>query len=196
MGAATTLDRDMLIKLLGMMGSHNEHERASFSAKADDLVREAGMTWKEVLGQQGQGYWHERCQSLQEEYTELAITVACLEREKLNAEATAKRAAAQTRKVREEMTKQIEALRAEVAALKPKPDAWEPKVRAFLSTFADNEWTTAFLLEHALGVPVGQQNPDYGRRLGRVMRAIGGWRHSTNVSETRVRGWKRILDSD
>jgi len=43
------IDRDRLAKLLGMCGSHHEGERANAARMASDMVREAGLTWPEVL---------------------------------------------------------------------------------------------------------------------------------------------------
>lgn len=43
------LDRDLLAKVLGMLGSEHAGERAAAAAKADAMVKEAGLTWAQVL---------------------------------------------------------------------------------------------------------------------------------------------------
>jgi hypothetical protein len=40
---------DKLTKILGLLGSAHSGERASAAAKADALVRAAGLTWAEVI---------------------------------------------------------------------------------------------------------------------------------------------------
>ena len=40
---------DRLTKLLGMLGSDHAGERAAAAAKADALVRGAGMTWRDIV---------------------------------------------------------------------------------------------------------------------------------------------------
>jgi hypothetical protein len=40
---------DRLAKILGMLGSAHSCERASAAAKADAMVREAGLTWAQVI---------------------------------------------------------------------------------------------------------------------------------------------------
>ena len=42
-------DADRLAKLLGMLGSHHDGERAAAGAKADQLVRALGLTWHQVI---------------------------------------------------------------------------------------------------------------------------------------------------
>lgn len=42
-------DRTRLIRLLGMLGSMYDGERANAAALADRFVREKGMTWAEVV---------------------------------------------------------------------------------------------------------------------------------------------------
>lgn len=39
----------LLIKLLGMLGSSSDGERAAFAAKANELVRGAGLTWEQYI---------------------------------------------------------------------------------------------------------------------------------------------------
>jgi hypothetical protein len=59
----TTADR--LAKILGLLGSSHAGERASAAAKADALVRGAGLTWRDVVMRsppiaprlEGQGSW-------------------------------------------------------------------------------------------------------------------------------------------
>jgi hypothetical protein len=46
------LDRraaDRLTKLLGMLGSSHNGERAAAALKADELVRELNLTWRDVI---------------------------------------------------------------------------------------------------------------------------------------------------
>jgi hypothetical protein len=43
------VERDRLGKLLGMLGSDHDGEVAAAGRAADRLVREAGLTWREVL---------------------------------------------------------------------------------------------------------------------------------------------------
>ena len=45
------LDRERLAKLLGMIGSSFDAEALSAARRANELVHEASMTWREVLGQ-------------------------------------------------------------------------------------------------------------------------------------------------
>jgi len=45
---------DRLVKILGMLGSQHDGERAAAARKADEIVRtELGMTWTDVLGAAG-----------------------------------------------------------------------------------------------------------------------------------------------
>jgi hypothetical protein len=44
-----SIDRPRLAKILGMLGSAHDGERASAAAKADQLVRGSGSTWHEVV---------------------------------------------------------------------------------------------------------------------------------------------------
>ena len=46
-----SLDRERLAKLLGMIGSSFDAEALSAARRANELVHEAKMTWREVLGQ-------------------------------------------------------------------------------------------------------------------------------------------------
>ena len=48
----STIDQsaiDRLTKLLGMLGSAHDGERAVAAAKADELVRSRGLTWSDVV---------------------------------------------------------------------------------------------------------------------------------------------------
>jgi hypothetical protein len=45
--AADTLER--LVKLLGMLGSAHDGERAAAGLKAHELVRRHGLTWSDIL---------------------------------------------------------------------------------------------------------------------------------------------------
>lgn len=47
--AAGLLDRDRLVKLLGLLGSDHDGERANAAAAADRLVRAAGLTWRDLI---------------------------------------------------------------------------------------------------------------------------------------------------
>jgi hypothetical protein len=52
MTARTVLDpsaADRLVKLLGMLGSHHDGERANAARLADALVRERGLRWRDVI---------------------------------------------------------------------------------------------------------------------------------------------------
>jgi hypothetical protein len=40
---------DRLAKLCGLFGSHHDGERASAARKADELVRELGLTWRDIV---------------------------------------------------------------------------------------------------------------------------------------------------
>jgi hypothetical protein len=40
---------DMLAKLLGMLGSDHDGERAAAALKAHQLVKARGLTWKEII---------------------------------------------------------------------------------------------------------------------------------------------------
>ena len=40
---------ERLIKLLGMLGSAHDGERAAAGLKADELLRRHGLTWKELI---------------------------------------------------------------------------------------------------------------------------------------------------
>jgi hypothetical protein len=46
---APVLDRDRLGKLLGMLGSDHDGEVTAAARKANEMVRNAGMTWTEIL---------------------------------------------------------------------------------------------------------------------------------------------------
>jgi hypothetical protein len=46
---STELDRELLGKLLGMLGSAHDGEALSAARKADELIRNAGLSWFEVL---------------------------------------------------------------------------------------------------------------------------------------------------
>jgi hypothetical protein len=56
---------DRLTKILGLLGSSHDGERAAAAAKADALVRGAGLTWRDVVMPsppiapqlEGQGSW-------------------------------------------------------------------------------------------------------------------------------------------
>jgi hypothetical protein len=43
------LDQDLLAKILGLLGSDHAGERAAAGLKAHELVRAAGLTWRDVL---------------------------------------------------------------------------------------------------------------------------------------------------
>lgn len=45
----TPLDRERLVKLVGMFGSDHAGERANAAAAADKLVRQAGLRWPDVI---------------------------------------------------------------------------------------------------------------------------------------------------
>jgi cupin superfamily acireductone dioxygenase involved in methionine salvage len=45
----TAIDAHRLVKLLGMLGSHHDGERAAAALMADRLVRERGLTWRDVI---------------------------------------------------------------------------------------------------------------------------------------------------
>lgn len=67
MAVLASPDLDRLAKLLGMLGSEHEGERASAALMADKLVRERGLTWPQVLqplaqsaGALGSGLPHRR----------------------------------------------------------------------------------------------------------------------------------------
>jgi hypothetical protein len=40
---------DRLVKILGLLGSDHAGERAAAAAKANTLVRDAGLTWRDVV---------------------------------------------------------------------------------------------------------------------------------------------------
>jgi hypothetical protein len=46
---APTIDRERLVRVLGMLGSDHPGERANAAAAADRLVREAGLRWPDVI---------------------------------------------------------------------------------------------------------------------------------------------------
>jgi hypothetical protein len=43
------LDRERLVKLLGMLGSEHDGEVVTAARRADALVRRAGLTWHDVV---------------------------------------------------------------------------------------------------------------------------------------------------
>ena len=45
----TSDDASRLAKLCGLFGSDHDGERASAAAKADALIRERGLTWRDVI---------------------------------------------------------------------------------------------------------------------------------------------------
>lgn len=45
------IDREKLIKLLGMLSSNHYGEVVSFAKKACDLLRSAGLTWADIVTQ-------------------------------------------------------------------------------------------------------------------------------------------------
>lgn len=47
--AVMALDREKLVRVLGMLGSAHDGERASAGGLAEGMVREAGLTWGEVV---------------------------------------------------------------------------------------------------------------------------------------------------
>jgi hypothetical protein len=51
----TAFDRDRLAKILGMLGSGHPGEVSTAGKAAHELIRDAGMTWPEVLGLEGTG---------------------------------------------------------------------------------------------------------------------------------------------
>jgi hypothetical protein len=51
----TAFDRDRLAKILGMLGSGHPGEASTAGKAAHALIRDAGMTWPEVLGLEGTG---------------------------------------------------------------------------------------------------------------------------------------------
>jgi len=61
------VDVDRLVKLLGMLGSDYDAERASAALMADRLVRERGLTWNDVITAPPQERpWHKmalRCEA-------------------------------------------------------------------------------------------------------------------------------------
>jgi hypothetical protein len=50
---------DLLCKLLGMLGSNHEGERANAARLANKLVRGNNMTWRDVVQQSPRPQWHE-----------------------------------------------------------------------------------------------------------------------------------------
>jgi hypothetical protein len=46
---APALDRERLVKLVGMFGSDHPGERSNAAAAADKLVRQAGLRWPDVI---------------------------------------------------------------------------------------------------------------------------------------------------
>lgn len=48
-GRMSAADRDRLVKLLGMLGSHYEGERAAAGLKAEQLRRRLGLSWEQLL---------------------------------------------------------------------------------------------------------------------------------------------------
>jgi len=49
MSGAVVIDRDRLVKLLGMLGSAHDGEVAAAGRAADRLVREAGLRWPDII---------------------------------------------------------------------------------------------------------------------------------------------------
>jgi hypothetical protein len=43
------IDRERLVKLLGLLGSDHNGEIAAAGRKADALIRDAGVTWADVI---------------------------------------------------------------------------------------------------------------------------------------------------
>jgi hypothetical protein len=50
---------ERLVKLLGMLGSDHDGERAAAAAKASELVRAHGLTWLDVIPTAPTSYRHE-----------------------------------------------------------------------------------------------------------------------------------------
>lgn len=48
-GAAPKLDLTKLARILGMLGSEHDGERASAARKASEMIKAAGVTWEQVL---------------------------------------------------------------------------------------------------------------------------------------------------
>jgi hypothetical protein len=48
------LDRERLARILGLLGSAHAGERAAAGAKADQLIRLAGLTWAELIASPAQ----------------------------------------------------------------------------------------------------------------------------------------------
>jgi hypothetical protein len=43
-------DREKLARLCGLFGSDHDSERATAAAKADQFIKERGLTWEDVIG--------------------------------------------------------------------------------------------------------------------------------------------------
>jgi hypothetical protein len=55
MQSLTPTERERLAKLLGMLGSDHEGERANAATIADRMLRERGLTWRDILPDQPAG---------------------------------------------------------------------------------------------------------------------------------------------
>lgn len=88
---------------------------------------------------------------------------------------------------------QVKHLEDERAAAEPDPDRWQTKVENWLAEDADWRYASCTILEEACGIPMAIQDIDAFRRLGRIMRIIGGWTESTNIpfDGRRVRGYQK-----
>jgi hypothetical protein len=62
-----------------------------------------------------------------------------------------------------------------------KRDPWQTLIARFLRQHRVDRISTYELLEDAVGIPAAEHSTDTGRRVSRIMAAIGGWRPSTNI---------------
>jgi hypothetical protein len=54
LAALSEPDRTRLVRLLGMLGSDHQGERANAGALADRFIRERELTWEQVVASEGQ----------------------------------------------------------------------------------------------------------------------------------------------
>jgi hypothetical protein len=64
LAALSEPDRTRLVRLLGMLGSDHQGERANAGALADRFIRERELTWEQVVASEGQQQsqsrtWHD-----------------------------------------------------------------------------------------------------------------------------------------
>jgi hypothetical protein len=64
--ALAPVDRDRLVKLLGLLGSNHQGERAAAALKADQHLRALGLSWGDIIAQPSEPApsWQRMCAAI------------------------------------------------------------------------------------------------------------------------------------